>query len=97
MGPFGSITGHACGTAFGRDDVQGPFSQLPLGVVIVSQAPHPATIQKMGLLKYDVTQNAGISLKGFMVKPDINPSTCTTWRSEGADKDAVQSEGMTDL
>lgn len=40
-GALGSITGDACGIAFGREYVEGPLSQLPLGVVVVAQAPHP--------------------------------------------------------
>lgn len=45
-GTLRSITGDACGITFGWEYVEGPLSQLPLGVVVVAQTPHPKSKQE---------------------------------------------------
>lgn len=40
-GSLGTLAGDARGVWLGGEHVQGPLSQLPLRVVVVTQAPHP--------------------------------------------------------
>lgn len=49
--PLRTIADDAGGVAFGREHVQGPFSQLPLGVVVVAQTSHSKVNEEVHLLK----------------------------------------------
>lgn len=40
-GSLGTLAGDARGVWLGGEHVQGPLTQLPLRVVVVTQAPHP--------------------------------------------------------
>lgn len=49
-GSLGTVAGDARGVRLGGEHVQGPLSQLPLRVVIVTQAPHPEPEHAVALL-----------------------------------------------